>query len=148
MELWRASSNRADFSCPAYEFPMVYTTSQGKRERRKLIQLEGHMSAKYTDSWYKLYPYILRLELYELYLYFLRQLINLSVTPLLLLVFRIQRGFQKAPLRDLVSEDQTIISALSDGSPTSKSRLTCQSWSSAWWQWGHTFLNWWAAKTS
>lgn len=23
MELWRASSNRADFSCPAYEFPII-----------------------------------------------------------------------------------------------------------------------------
>lgn len=24
IELWRASSNRADFSCPAYEFPIIW----------------------------------------------------------------------------------------------------------------------------
>lgn len=58
---------------------------------------------------------------------FLEITYQLIYSTLLLLVFRVQRGFQKVPLRDLVSKDQTTISGLSEVSPTSKSRLTCQS---------------------
>jgi len=28
IELWRASSNRADFSCPAYEFPIICESNE------------------------------------------------------------------------------------------------------------------------
>lgn len=41
MELWRASSNRADFSCPAYEFPMVYTTTPKEKEEEKIDIIRG-----------------------------------------------------------------------------------------------------------
>ena len=45
MELWRASSNRADFSCPAYEFPMIYTyPSPRKRRKDKIDIIRGSMS--------------------------------------------------------------------------------------------------------
>ena len=123
--------------------PWSMPPPQRKRKRRKWTLVEGYMYAKYTQSWYKLYPHILYNRNYMNYT-FLEITYQFIYSTLLLLVFRVQRGFQKVPLRDLVSKDQTTISALSEVSPTSKSRLTCQSWNPAQWQGGHTlFLNWW-----
>lgn len=48
MELWRASSNRADFSCPAYEFPMVYTTPAKKKKKEKVDISRELYVCKYT----------------------------------------------------------------------------------------------------
>lgn len=44
IELWRASSNRADFSCPAYEFPIICGSRERGREKRSM--------RKWIQSWF------------------------------------------------------------------------------------------------
>lgn len=70
MELWRASSKRADFSCPAYEFPIICnekngitwtkaqlctqgsapSTSISKREQSRNPIYKGYLSRGHIDA--------------------------------------------------------------------------------------------------
>lgn len=80
MELWRASSKRADFSCPAYEFPMICnekngitwtnaqpctqgsapSTSISKREQSRNPIYRGYLSRGHKDARMHLQSHIRR----------------------------------------------------------------------------------------
>lgn len=95
MELWRASSNRADFSCPAYEFPMVYGPAQRKKRQRRKLVIRGYMSAENLQSYYTEYPCnLLQYELNEIHIFLVN--IHVKLSPVLCF-FIIQIHYQKAP---------------------------------------------------